>query len=130
MSHAITLTPFGGGPMYNSGGVSALKSMSFFLLFAGIVLITIGYVQSENLEKPPRVEYRYIPRNFEQDQSRSTPLLGIFGSMFQNRDPLSKIRGFVDTYPWQRQMINSKVVLPYNNPNSGFGHAVGDRIIG
>jgi hypothetical protein len=73
----LTMTPMGGSNYCNSG-MSAIKSMSFFLLFAGIVLITIGYVQSENLEKPPRVEYRYVPRSFEESQQISTPILSIF----------------------------------------------------
>lgn len=128
MSHMVTLTPMGG---YQSGGaMSALKSISFFLLFAGIVLIVIGYVQSENLQKPPRVEYRYVPRSFEENQSVSTPILSVFGKMFQDRGPWQKNRTFVDTYPWQRQLINSRVVLPYNNPTSGFGRAVGEMVIG
>jgi hypothetical protein len=122
------MTPMGGSN-YGNSGMSAIKSMSFFLLFAGIVLITIGYVQSENLEKPPRVEYRYVPRSFEESQQISTPILSIFGSMFSNLGPWQKATGFMDTYPWQRQLISSRPVFPYNNPNSGLGRAVGQRII-
>ena len=128
MSHMITLTPVGGG--YGSTCMSAVKSISFFLLFVGIVLVSIGYIQQEKLNVPPRVEYRYVPRSFKEEQSVATPILSIFGKMFSDRGPWEKINGFVDTYPWQRQLINSRVVLPYNNPSSGFGRAVGDRVIG
>lgn len=127
MSHMLTMTPMGGSN-YGNSGMSAIKSMSFFLLFAGIVLITIGYVQSENLEKPPRVEYRYVPRSFQEEQAVDTPILSIFGSMFEKRDPLSRVNGYVDTYPWQRHYINNSFLQPYQN-NTGFGRAVGQRII-
>lgn len=128
MSHMVTLTPVGGG--YGNMGMSALKSISFFLLFAGIVLVAIGYIQQEKLNVPPRVEYRYVPRSFKEEQAVSTPILSVFGQMFSDRGPWEKANGYVDTYPWQRQLINSRVVLPYNNPSSDFARAVGDRVIG
>jgi hypothetical protein len=127
MSHMLTMTPMGGSS-YDNSGMSAIKSISFFLLFVGIVLITIGYVQSENLDKPPRIMYRYVPRSFEESQAESTPLLSIYGSMFENRDPLSKINGYVDTYPWEKQLINNSSLQPYKG-NTGFGREVGQRII-
>ena len=83
----------------------------------------------ERLNVPPRVEYRYVPRSFTEEQSVSTPISSVFGKMFSDRGPWEKINGFIDTYPWQRQLINSKVVLPFNNPSSGFGRAVGDHVI-
>ena len=127
----VTLTPIGGGyGSYRSMEMSALKSISFFLLFTGIVFVAIGYIQQEKLNVPPRVEYRYVPRSFEEEQSVDTPILSVFGQMFSDRGPWQKYNSFIDTYPWQRQLINSRVVLPYNNPTSGFGRAVGDRVIG
>lgn len=128
MSHMLTLTPTGGSGFGNAG-MSALKSISFFLLFAGIVLVSIGYIQQEKLSVPPRVEYRYVPRSFQESQSVSTPILSVFGQLFSDRGPWAKKTGFVDTYPWQRQMINSRVVFPYQGI-TGFGRAVGDRVIG
>lgn len=127
MSHMLTMTPIGGS-IYGNNGMSAIKSISFFLLFTGIILITIGYVQSENLNKPERVMYRYVPRSFQEEQAVNTPILSTFGSMFEKRDPLSQINGYVDTYPWQKQLISNSVLQPYQN-NTGFGRAVGQRII-
>lgn len=63
MSHMVTLTPISGCG-YGNMGMSALKSLSFFLLFAGIILVAVGYIQQEKLNIPPRIEYRYIPRSF------------------------------------------------------------------
>ena len=108
---------------------STLKSLSFLLLFAGIILITMGYSKQQG-NIPPKVEYRYVPRTFEEENASSPPLLSVFGNMFSDRGPLQKYQSFIDTYPWQRQMINSRIVLPYNNPMSGFGRAVGTKIIG
>ena len=127
MSHMLTMTPIGGSG-YGNSGMSAIKSMSFFLLFTGIVLITIGYVQSENLNKPPRIMYKYIPRSFEKNQVNDTPLLSIYSSMFENRDPLSKINGYVDTYNWNKHLINNSSLQPYQG-NTGFGKAIGHQII-
>ncbi len=132
MSHAITLTPltgYGGYPGY-ADTTSTLKSVSFFLLFAGIILISIGYLRSENRTNPPRVEYRYVPRSFQEEQSGNAPLLSVFGRMFSKRDPLSRINGFVNTFPWEQYNISSRLVTPHNNPSSGFGRAVGQRIVG
>lgn len=131
MSQLVTLSPVGGCGYANGNmGISALKSISFFLLFTGIILIAIGYIRQENRIIPPRVEYRYIPRTFQEEQSINTPILSVYGKMFSDRGPWEKANGFVDTYPWQRHLINNKIVLPNNNPNSGLGRAVGERIIG
>lgn len=129
----ITFTPTGGNcgcKSSNSGATSALKSISFFLLFAGIILISIGYIKEQNRQKPPRVEFRYVPRTFKEEQATKTPLLSIFGQMFSDRGPWQKNHTFVDTYPWERNLVNSRVVSPYNDPTSGLNRAVGQRIIG
>ena len=126
MSHMITLTPTGGNSGY---GMSALKSFSFFLLFTGIVLISIGYIRSENREKPQRVEFRYLPRTFEEEQANSAPLLSTFSKLFQDRDPWSKLNGFTDVFPWERANINNNL-LSYQTPMNGFGRSVGERVVG
>lgn len=133
MSHMVTLTPLNGCSGYHGGspGVgSTVKSLSFFLLFAGIIFISIGYLKNLNRTNPQRVEYRYIPRSFQEEQAEKIPLMSVMGKMFSQRDPLSRINGFVDTFPWQRYMINDRLATPHNNPSSGFGRAVGQRIIG
>jgi len=129
----VTLTPLNGCSGYNGGshGVgSTIKSLSFFLLFAGIILISVGYIKNLNRTNPQRVEYRYVPRSFREEQAEKIPILSVFSKMFSGRDPLSKINGFVDTFPWQRYNISDRLVTPYNNPSSGLGRAVGQRIIG
>ena len=44
MSYIINL------PTCGSNRMSSIKSMSFLLLFTGIILITIGYIKSENIK--------------------------------------------------------------------------------
>jgi hypothetical protein len=125
----IILTPIYNTPTNNYGIGSMLKTISFLLLFIGIIFITMGYSKQQG-EIPPKVEYRYVPRTFEEENASSPPLLSVFGNMFSDRGPWQKLNGYVDTYPWQTQLINSKVVLPYNNPMSGLNRAVGQKIIG
>jgi hypothetical protein len=126
MSHIITVMPIEGGTEH---GMSAIKSLSFFLLFTGIVLISVGYVRSENREKPSRVEFRYLPRTFEEEQATNVPLFSTFSKLFQDRDPWSKDKGFIDIFPWKIYNIDNSL-LSYQTPMSGFGSAVGDRVVG
>jgi len=127
MSHMVTLTPMGGG--YGNIGSSVLKSVSFFLLYTGIIFVIIGYLQQEKNNVPPKVEYRYVPKTFEEKQANNTPISSNFKQMFSERGPWEQNNGFVDSYPWQRQLISSKIVQPDNNPKSGFGKAVGFTIV-
>ena len=124
MSHTITLTPMGGFP--GNSGMSTVKSMAFFLLFAGIVLVTIGYVRSEATSVPPRVEFRYVPRTFKQEQDVPVPVLSVFGKMFSGRGPWAKKTGFESVYPWENGRINSRPVHSYT-PLDGYGRGVGVR---
>jgi hypothetical protein len=114
-------------PFYDGGG-SAVKSMAFFLLFAGLLLIAIGYIRSNTRCPPPRVEFRYVPRTFEQEQNTPVPVLSVFGRMFQDRDPWQRDHFFVDWYPWEQSLIDSKVVHPYHDM-SGLGRSVGHRVL-
>lgn len=128
-SHAITLTPMlGSGVSGGGGGWSSMKSIAFFLLFAGLVLIAVGYVRSEAKCPPPRVEFRYVPRTFEQEQNVPIPVLSVFGKMFSERDPWQKYRFYEDTFPWERALIRNPPVSAYHQ--LGVGRGVGQRIIG
>ena len=110
----FTITPIN----YNNNINSFFKSILLILLFIGIIFLSIGYSKQQYSNIPKIVEYKYIPENFNYN---NIPIMDIYGGMFQDRDPLSKKSGYTDTFPWQRQNINSKIVLPFNNPNSGFG---------
>ena len=57
------------------------------LLFIGILLTSIGYVKSENSCPAPIIEYRYIPRTFQEEQDNPTKVTEIFETMFDNQSP-------------------------------------------
>lgn len=52
-----------------------------------------GYIKAHIKCPPPRIEYRYIPRTFEEQQDDPVPLLNVVGKMFNNRTPWMKTQG-------------------------------------
>ena len=66
-----------------------MKSIILVLAIVGIVLIAVGYVQGNFQCPPPKIEYRYITKTFEDEQNVPTPLMSISGiySMFENDSP-------------------------------------------
>ena len=73
-----------------------MKSIVLILALVGIILIAIGYVKS-NLQCPPsKIEYRYITKDFEDEQNVQTPVLSVSGmySMFEGDTPWIQDRSF------------------------------------
>ena len=66
-----------------------MKSIVLILAMVGIVLIAVGYVQGNFQCPPPKIEYRYITKTFEDDQNVDTPLMSMSGiySMFEDDSP-------------------------------------------
>jgi len=66
-----------------------MKSIILVLAIVGIVLIAVGYVQGNFQCPPPKIEYRYISKTFEDEQNVPTPLMSISGiySMFEDDSP-------------------------------------------
>ena len=66
-----------------------MKSIILLLAIVGIVLIATGYVKGNFQCPPPKIEYRYITKTFEDEQNVPTPLMSISGiySMFENDSP-------------------------------------------
>jgi hypothetical protein len=114
---------FGGGA---EAGMSAVKSISFFLLFIGLIFVVVGYVRSEAKNPPPRVEFRYVPRTFEQEQEVPVPVLSVFGKMFAERSPWQKYRFYEDQFPWELGRISTGSTLSYTHLD-GYGRGVGVR---
>ncbi len=66
-----------------------MKSIIILLAMIGVILIAVGFIQN-NMQCPPgRVEYRYIPKTFDQEQQVNTPLLSLPGiyQTFEDDDP-------------------------------------------
>ncbi len=69
-----------------------MKSLIIFFFFIGVIFIIMG--QRSDICSPPRVEYRYIPRTFEQEQLDKTPILATYGDLFTKASPFSESIGY------------------------------------
>jgi len=73
-----------------------MRAIVILFLLVGICLVVIGYVQSNQECPPPVVEFKYLPRSFEDDQILPRPLMSIFGQMFDGDDAWQQTQGFAD----------------------------------
>jgi len=60
-----------------------MKSIIVLLSFIGIVAIIIGYINQLHVCPPAQVEYRYIPRTFEDEQNDPVKVSKLFKNMFE-----------------------------------------------
>ena len=51
-----------------------MKSLILILLIVGLILITTGYTRNHKNCPATKIEYRYIPRNFYEEQVTETNL--------------------------------------------------------
>jgi len=80
-----------------------MKSIILILTFLGIIAIAVGYVNQVKKCPPPVIEYRYIPRTFQQDQDNPVKISELYHTMFS--DPTPWIRG-IGTNPSKNNEIN------------------------
>lgn len=64
-----------------------MKSIVILLWFIGIIAIVIGYINQIQQCPPPKVEYRYIPRTFEEEQNDPVKITQLFRGMFEQPSP-------------------------------------------
>jgi hypothetical protein len=64
-----------------------MRSLAVLLLFMGIVAITIGYTKSTATCPPPRIEYRYVPRKYMDEQMDSNSASEIMTDMATSATP-------------------------------------------
>lgn len=62
-----------------------MNSFIALLLYISILMIAVGYVNQIKKTEPPQVEYRYIPRTFEQEQDDPVKASQLFNSMFSDQ---------------------------------------------
>lgn len=67
-----------------------MKSIIFILFIIGIVMITVGYMENYKKCPLPKIEYRYIPRSFYEEQVSSVNLKNLYSDMFNEPDSWSK----------------------------------------
>lgn len=73
-----------------------MKSIILVLALIGIILIAVGYVKSNLQCPPPKIEYRYIEKSFEDSQDANIPILSVNGmySMFEDDTPWIQNRSY------------------------------------
>ena len=64
-----------------------MKSIIVMLTVIGVIGLIIGYINQIKTCPPPRVEYRYIPRSFEDDQNDPVKITQLFKNMFEQPTP-------------------------------------------
>lgn len=76
-----------------------MKSIIFLFLFFGLMAIGLGYYRSNQQCPPPVIEFRYLPKTFDEEQDNQPPILAIYGKMFDDISPWEKTQGYADGYP-------------------------------
>jgi len=64
-----------------------MKSIIILLCMVGVIMIAVGYTRQYTVCPRPRIEYRYIPRTFYDEQLSSPNILKQFSSMFEDENP-------------------------------------------
>ena len=65
-----------------------MRSIILLLMIVGIIMIGVGYVKSNQQCPPPVIEYRYVPKSFNEEQQVHTPIMALSGmsKMFEGED--------------------------------------------
>jgi hypothetical protein len=66
-----------------------MKTIILLIALAGIILIASGYINNNLQCPPPKIEYRYVTKSFNDEQNNSQPLMSIGGvsDMFNKDSP-------------------------------------------
>ena len=71
-----------------------MKSIVFLLMLVGFVFVVIGFVKTNQECPPPIVQFRYIPKTFNEEQTVQKPVTAVFGTMFNDASPWQESVGF------------------------------------
>jgi len=64
-----------------------MKSVIIIITFFGVISMVVGYINQIKKCPPPKVEYRYIPRTFQEDQENPVKISELFNTMFVEPTP-------------------------------------------
>ncbi len=81
-----------------------MKSIILLFIFIGVLLVI--WNRSNRNCPPNRVEYRYIPKSFLDEQMQSLPLLSLYGKMFTGESPWSVSVGQNNFDEHKREVYN------------------------
>ena len=71
-----------------------MKSLVFLFMLIGFVFVVIGFVKTNQSCPPPIVQFRYIPKTFNEEQNIHQPLISIYGNMFRDPSPWETTMGY------------------------------------
>ncbi len=72
------------------------KIVIIFLMFLGILCLTIAITRNSQKCPPPQIVYKYIPRTFEEEQTEPVYVSDIFATMFSQPSPWMVSIGNID----------------------------------
>lgn len=87
------------------------KFLMILLIFIGVLLMTIGLVQTTTQCPNAKIVYRYIPRTFEEEQNEPVYVSDIFKTMFTQQSPW--IRSVQDLNMKKTESINKYFISQY-----------------
>ena len=85
-----------------------MKAIILIIFIIGIIFITTGYQKNENNNQPTKIEYRYIPRTFYEEQLNNVDLKKLYSDMFDKKSTWS-------TYPFNDNNEFIENISPFNN---------------
>jgi hypothetical protein len=71
-----------------------MKSLVFLFMLIGFVFVVIGFVKTNQQCPPPIVQFRYIPKTFNEEQNVQVPVTAVFGKMFNDASPWQETVGY------------------------------------
>jgi len=80
-----------------------MKSIIILIFIIGVIMVLVGYTRQYSICPNPRIEYRYIPRTFYDEQLSSENVLKQFSSMFEDTNPWVKDRNIKQTEQSDKQ---------------------------
>ena len=63
-----------------------MNSIALLILIIGLIFILLGYNNSTNKCPPKKIEYRFLPRTFYDEQMTPTNISNIFSNLFNSED--------------------------------------------
>ena len=78
-----------------------MKSFIIFFFLVGIIFMIMGNQKFDS--PPPRIEYRYIPKTFEEEQYDQVPILATFGKLFTHSSPFDDSIGYPSIFYNKRE---------------------------
>ena len=81
-----------------------MNSIILFFIFAGILFVVVGYINAKKYCSSPEIEYRYIPRTFQEEQDNPISVSQLYHDMFNTPTTFLTRMGYV--FPTKNSDIN------------------------